>query len=262
VFAPNPYQNGSSVSHFHTLVTPNQLMEPSYTGPNHNISLTLQLFSDEGWTLAPPTTVSDTDTLTVTQTSTSWDLKVKIANTGSGVANNVVASMSGGPAWLSIPDPNGGYPNLAAGASSFNTDAYTLDLTNWPGGPFQVNLQVSWVDPCGSHSQTVVLDLKPFSPLTGVGNHPAFVNRLDANVPNPFNPSTTIHYEIGKSGRAMLRVYDVSGALVRTLWTARTVPATTTHWDGATRQGMPVSSGVYSIVSKRMDSATPVAWCC
>ena len=30
VFAPNPYQNGSSVSHFHTLVTPNQLMEPSY----------------------------------------------------------------------------------------------------------------------------------------------------------------------------------------------------------------------------------------
>ena len=246
MYAPNPYESGSSVSHFSKAVSPDQIMEPAYTGPNHNISLTLQLFSDEGWTLAPPTTIDDTDTLTVSQTSTSWDLKVKIANTGSGVANNVVASMSGGPAWLNIPDPNAGYPDLAAGASSFNTDVYTLDLTNWPGGPFQVNLTVSWIDPCGNQSQTVVLDLKPFASVTAVGNHPSFANRLDANVPNPFNPSTTIHYEIAKGGRAALRVYDVSGALVRTLVDRSHNPGDyDAHWDGRNTAGMPVSSGVY-----------------
>jgi FlgD Ig-like domain len=244
--APNPYVAGSSVSHFAAAVTPNQIMEPAYTGANHNISLTLQLFKDEGWVLAPPTTVNDIDTLTVTQTPTSWDLKVKIANTGTGVANSVVAVMSGGPAWLSFPDPNGGYPNLAAGASSFNTDAYTLDLTNWPGGSFQVNLQVSWVDACGSHSQTVVVDLKPSAPATGIGNQPSFVSRLDANVPNPFNPSTTIHYQIGESGRATLRIYDVSGALVRTLVDRSHNPGEyDAHWDGRNSAGKSVSSGVY-----------------
>ena len=31
MFAPNPQQPGSSVSHFDTVLTPNQLMEPSYT---------------------------------------------------------------------------------------------------------------------------------------------------------------------------------------------------------------------------------------
>ncbi|MGH9365714.1 MAG: hypothetical protein ACRD1B_10700 [Thermoanaerobaculia bacterium] len=33
MFAPNPAQGGSSVSHFSTTLTPNQLMEPFYTGP-------------------------------------------------------------------------------------------------------------------------------------------------------------------------------------------------------------------------------------
>ena len=33
VFAPNPVQRGSSISHFDTVVTPNELMEPSITPP-------------------------------------------------------------------------------------------------------------------------------------------------------------------------------------------------------------------------------------
>ncbi|HKW13109.1 MAG TPA: FlgD immunoglobulin-like domain containing protein, partial [Candidatus Krumholzibacteria bacterium] len=98
----------------------------------------------------------------------------------------------------------------------------------------------------GNQSQTVVLDLKPFASVTAVGNHPSFANRLDANVPNPFNPSTTIHYEIAKGGRAALRVYDVSGALVRTLVDRSHNPGDyDAHWDGRNTAGMPVSSGVY-----------------
>src|SRR5712692_4034106 len=35
MFAPNPQQSTSSVSHFSNALLPNELMEPIYTGPNH-----------------------------------------------------------------------------------------------------------------------------------------------------------------------------------------------------------------------------------
>ena len=53
MYAPNPQRPGSSVSHFDTAVSPNEMMEPFYTGPNHNVELTLKLFEDLGWQLAP-----------------------------------------------------------------------------------------------------------------------------------------------------------------------------------------------------------------
>jgi cysteine-rich repeat protein len=51
MYAPNPLQCGSSVSHFSNVVTPNELMEPSYTGPTHDLTLTTALFVDLGWEL-------------------------------------------------------------------------------------------------------------------------------------------------------------------------------------------------------------------
>src|SRR5215813_5748519 len=53
MYAPNPQQPGSSVSHFDTALSPNELMEPFYTGANHDIARTLELFEDLGWAVAP-----------------------------------------------------------------------------------------------------------------------------------------------------------------------------------------------------------------
>jgi hypothetical protein len=74
--------------------------------------------------------------------------------------------------------------------------------------------------------------------------------RLYQNHPNPFNPSTTIVFTIpGESAArrdATLKVYDVRGALVKTL-----VNGTVTGgrhevtWDGRNNRGIEVSSGVY-----------------
>jgi hypothetical protein len=51
MYGPNPYQSGSSVSHWSTACSPNLAMEPSYAGPNHNGTMELALFEDIGWTL-------------------------------------------------------------------------------------------------------------------------------------------------------------------------------------------------------------------
>ncbi len=55
MYAPNPFQGGSSVSHYNTSAFPNQLMEPAINSDlTHEVSppndLTLPLLKDIGWT--------------------------------------------------------------------------------------------------------------------------------------------------------------------------------------------------------------------
>jgi hypothetical protein len=59
IYAPNPYENGSSISHWDPSNTPDLLMEPAYSGPHHDIDLTKQAFQDLGWTVLPPARVAD-----------------------------------------------------------------------------------------------------------------------------------------------------------------------------------------------------------
>ncbi len=54
--------------------------------------------------------------------------------------------------------------------------------------------------------------------LTGVGNTPAptFATSLDVH-PNPFNPATTIEYEVASAGPVTLQIFDAAGRRVATL---------------------------------------------
>lgn len=81
---------------------------------------------------------------------------------------------------------------------------------------------------------------------TGVGRSPAPAAVLHPNVPNPFNPSTTISYELPAATPVSLRIYDVAGRLVRTL-AGGVAPAGahTRQWDGRDDRGAAVASGVY-----------------
>ena len=69
---------------------------------------------------------------------------------------------------------------------------------------------------------------------------------LAPNVPNPFNPSTTIPYDLPRDGDINLTVYNMVGQKVKTLVNC---PATAGHhvaeWDGRDENGRQVSSGVY-----------------
>ena len=52
LYAPATFAPGSSVSHYSTALTPNQLMEPFYAGPTRDLTLTVDLLRDVGWPLA------------------------------------------------------------------------------------------------------------------------------------------------------------------------------------------------------------------
>jgi len=69
---------------------------------------------------------------------------------------------------------------------------------------------------------------------------------LEANYPNPFNPSTTIRYCLDRSISIDLSVYDMRGRQVRRLLSG-IVPTgvTETQWDGRDRDGIDMPSGVY-----------------
>jgi hypothetical protein len=54
LYGPATLSPGSSVSHYSNALTPNQLMEPFYTGPTRDLALTEDLLRDVGWSLAAP----------------------------------------------------------------------------------------------------------------------------------------------------------------------------------------------------------------
>ena len=83
--------------------------------------------------------------------------------------------------------------------------------------------------------------------ITGVEPSPApGVSRLLRNYPNPFNPSTKIEFSIPRDAQVSLRVYDVSGRLVRTLVDGYLAGGRrTVEWDGRGDNGVTVASGTY-----------------
>ncbi len=67
------------------------------------------------------------------------------------------------------------------------------------------------------------------------------------NFPNPFNPETTIGYELAESADVTLQIYNVVGQVVRTLIAAESQAAGRyqIRWDGMDDRGVSVSSGIY-----------------
>jgi len=72
-------------------------------------------------------------------------------------------------------------------------------------------------------------------------------NRLLQNHPNPFNPSTEIRFSLADPGPLSLKIYDLSGRLVRHLLVGERYDEGQhrVEWNGRDQQGRQVSSGVY-----------------
>ena len=69
---------------------------------------------------------------------------------------------------------------------------------------------------------------------------------LHDNYPNPFNPMTTIKFDLPRQSQVSLRIYDVAGRLVRTLVDElKPAAAHSVVWNGQDNNGRQAASGVY-----------------
>ena len=69
---------------------------------------------------------------------------------------------------------------------------------------------------------------------------------LDQNFPNPFNPITTLRYELPKDSFVEVTVYDMLGNVVNNLINTNQLSGyKSIQWNATNNQGEPVSAGVY-----------------
>ncbi|MGP8329175.1 MAG: FlgD immunoglobulin-like domain containing protein [Methanosarcinaceae archaeon] len=70
--------------------------------------------------------------------------------------------------------------------------------------------------------------------------------RLQQNYPNPFNPTTTIQYDLPKTSKVTINIFNAVGQLVRKLNRETQQPGSyQLTWDGRDQQGQLLPSGVY-----------------
>jgi hypothetical protein len=69
---------------------------------------------------------------------------------------------------------------------------------------------------------------------------------LHQNFPNPFNPITTLRYDLPKDNFVKLTVHDMLGRMiVQLVGTTQGAGFKSVEWDGTDHMGRPVSAGVY-----------------
>ena len=70
--------------------------------------------------------------------------------------------------------------------------------------------------------------------------------QLNQNFPNPFNPITTVRYELLKDSFVYVTIYDMLGNVVNNLVnTNQSSGYKSVQWNATNNQGEPVSAGVY-----------------
>jgi len=85
------------------------------------------------------------------------------------------------------------------------------------------------------------------NPTSPVGDIPGIGQVTVAAHPNPFNPQTTIAFELPRAMEVSLDIFDLQGRLVRSLLDESPF-ATGGHkqvWDGRDGEGRATASGVY-----------------
>lgn len=89
----------------------------------------------------------------------------------------------------------------------------------------------------------------PVAPLPATSvdaAHPPPRASLSQNYPNPFNPLTTIAFTVDPPGHVSLKVYDVTGRLLRVLVDGhRDAQHYEVSWDGRDDRGREMASGIY-----------------
>ncbi len=142
--------------------------------------------------------------------------------------------------WVSV-DPLSG--TVAVDGSEMVTVHF--DSADLAMGTYEAVMTVMSNDPAASTIDLPVT-LVVGDDLSAVGDGLPNVMHLTGAVPNPFNPQTDIKFSLPRDASVQLKLYDVSGRLVRSLVNeTMTAGAHSVRWTGRDDAGKSVASGTY-----------------
>ncbi len=145
--------------------------------------------------------------------------------------------------WLRIEPSSGVIPPLGSVEMTVTFDAADLQAGSYIG-----TVLVGTDDP--DRPEISVPAQLTVDPLTGAGpGDPPVAFALRPAAPNPFNPRTTIRFDVPAQGAPIeLRIYDAAGRLSRTLLDQRLPGGRhAAVWDGRDDAGRPAPSGIYFV---------------
>ncbi|MCB5252807.1 MAG: T9SS type A sorting domain-containing protein, partial [Candidatus Cloacimonetes bacterium] len=143
-------------------------------------------------------------------------------------------------------DPAVTYPiSDATGAMSFRTSFYDVDYIDTPMHTGQFNV-MGLIAHFQSTAQITPRMLADFNPVLNEDPtlSPAQIS-LIGNYPNPFNPETTIQFQMEKAAPVQVTIYNQKGQIVKSYAVQATQGINNLHWNGMDDSGKAVSSGVY-----------------
>ncbi len=228
MYAPNPFQSGSSVSHWDVSLTPNALMEPAINNDLHvNVDLTTPAFDDIGWFLgATATTLS----------------RFAAEGRSDGILLRWQFSQPEQVAAVTLEraiDPEGSWSPITTDLSFEGTTTLALDTSAEAGKTYYYRLSI--MDRAG---QVERIGLTSGQRTAGFNGR----SYLSAAAPNPANHGTSFKFGFGRPEFVRLAVVDANGRRVRTIQEGMMAPGEYSRsWDGRTDHAGEAPVGLYFI---------------
>lgn len=154
---------------------------------------------------------------------------------------------------LRVKDVNN--PAISTLVNITNIPQLTLNIQNFAGKAVVIKPETQLINLPAANLDFSVGDV--YSPLSAITNGKLAITpetdesesgtfALEPNFPNPFNPSTTIMYQLAKEAKVTLLIYNMLGQKVRTLVDGFiSAGSHQVVWDGRNDNGGMVGSGIY-----------------
>lgn len=231
MFAPNPYQSGSSVSHYDVTLTPNALMEPAINGDLHNaLDLTFGQMADIGWfDFVVATTLARFD---ANDRAEGIELTWQFGEDSEIGAVTVERATSEVGPWEPVT------------VTPWREDGYTKALDSSVKSDLTYFYRLNVMDHSGGTANFGLISARHASNVAGG-------NVLLAPSPNPAPRGSALSYRLAQPEFVKLAIVDATGRQVRVLENAMMAPGThTTMWDGNAENGTKTAPGLYFVTMR------------